>query len=96
MFHKIKGNQEFPDDTPGIGDVLSHLGTSVELNYENSSVNVSLIHNPSHLEAVNPVAMGKTRAKQMDAMPFEDIDGSSFEKSLCVQLHGDAAFVVFI
>lgn len=47
-------------------------------------INVSMLHNPSHLEAVNPVSMGKTRAKQDE---IEDIN-----KILNLQLHGDAAF----
>lgn len=41
------------------------LGASSEVRWETGSVRVSLLHNPSHLEAVNPVSMGKTRAKQM-------------------------------
>ena len=50
---------------------------------------VALIHNPSHLEAVNPVALGKVRAKQDDGGPMESGDR---RKTMCLQLHGDAAF----
>ena len=47
-------------------------------------ISVSMLHNPSHLEAINPVSMGKARAKQDD--------GDSADNILNVQLHGDAAF----
>lgn len=50
LFHKIKGNKEFPDDFSGTGDVLSHIGHSVDLSFEGKTTHVSLIHNPSHLE----------------------------------------------
>ncbi|KAI8841738.1 thiamine diphosphate-binding protein [Chytridium lagenaria] len=68
LFHKVKGNPEFPNATlPGSGDVLSHLATSVDLHHPESKhpIHVSLLHNPSHLEAINPVAVGKARARQM-------------------------------
>ncbi len=48
----------------GVGDVLSHLYQSVDLNVDGKSVHVSLLPNPSHLEAVNPVTVGKVRARQ--------------------------------
>eukprot|EP01088_Endostelium_zonatum_P016341 TRINITY_DN438_c1_g1_i1.p1 TRINITY_DN438_c1_g1~~TRINITY_DN438_c1_g1_i1.p1 ORF type:complete len:943 (-),score=241.02 TRINITY_DN438_c1_g1_i1:28-2823(-) len=92
IFRKAKGGNETPDDAnklnplehapeAGNGDVMSHIAHSVDLDYEGKSLHVSLIHNPSHLEAANPVAAGKTRAK---------IDGGS--KALCITVHGDAAF----
>jgi probable 2-oxoglutarate dehydrogenase E1 component DHKTD1 len=90
LFHKIKGNAEYPISTPGFGDVISHLGTSVNIKYGDSSCNISLLHNPSHLEAVNPVAAGKTRAKQMDLLASSTCDIG--DKAMCVQLHGDASF----
>lgn len=85
FFWKVKGNTEFADGVVGTGDVISHIGHSVDLNYANKSVHVSLIQNPSHLEAVDPVALGKIRAKQ-------DIKGDkNREKSMCLMLHGDAS-----
>ncbi|VEN58149.1 unnamed protein product [Callosobruchus maculatus] len=65
MFSKIKGNPDFPAKYVASGDVLSHLIASTNLKYGDKSVHLSLLYNPSHLEAVNPVSMGKTRAKQM-------------------------------
>lgn len=68
IFHKIKGHSEFPEELKVSGDVLSHLFKSVQLQYGQSDkrkLKVTMLPNPSHLEAVNPVAMGKARAKQM-------------------------------
>ncbi|RIB30188.1 dehydrogenase E1 and transketolase domain-containing protein 1 [Gigaspora rosea] len=92
LFHKIKGNSEFPEDLPATGDVLSHLAISSTLGYGSAKpITVSLLHNPSHLEAVNPVAMGKARAKQMDLIKSET-DCELGDRVMCIQLHGDAAF----
>ncbi|CAH1764844.1 3715_t:CDS:10, partial [Entrophospora sp. SA101] len=92
LFHKIKGNPEFPENLPATGDVLSHLAFSPELKYcDDKLLSVSMLNNPSHLEAVNPVAMGKARAKQMDLLRFES-DCELGDKVMCIQLHGDAAF----
>ncbi|KAJ3380793.1 putative 2-oxoglutarate dehydrogenase E1 component DHKTD1, mitochondrial [Lobulomyces angularis] len=95
LFHKVKGNSELPVGTPGIGDVISHLAKSVDLDFKHGkSIHVSLLHNPSHLEAANPVAMGKTRAKQLDLLKKGTAgSGCSLgDRILCVQLHGDSAF----
>eukprot|EP01132_Coremiostelium_polycephalum_P005907 gene5907-7356_t len=82
LFWKVKGNSEFEEGIMGIGDVVSHIGVSSDLKFDgDKKVHVSLIQNPSHLEAVDPVALGKTRAKQF-------YEGS---ESMCLMLHGDAA-----
>ncbi|CAD5119147.1 DgyrCDS7785 [Dimorphilus gyrociliatus] len=96
MFRKMNGMREFPDDVNGDGDVLSHLTSSIDLKYGDSSIHCSMVPNPSHLEAVNPVAMGKTRAKeQSNAVGDYSNDPSSRlgDSALCLQIHGDAAFV---
>lgn len=65
MFRKMRGLSEFPDTSPAIGDVLSHLTSSVELDVRaGHPLHVTMLPNPSHLEAINPVAQGKTRARQ--------------------------------
>lgn len=65
MFRKMRGLSEFPDGSPAIGDVLSHLTSSVELDFgAGRPLHVTMLPNPSHLEAINPVAQGKTRARQ--------------------------------
>ena len=71
----------------GSGDVKYHLGLSEKRQMRNGKMlNISLSANPSHLEAVNPVVMGKTRAKQLFT---GDTDRS---KTLSVLIHGDASF----
>ncbi|KAF9403025.1 hypothetical protein BGZ94_004739, partial [Podila epigama] len=93
LFSKVKGNPEFPPELPASGDVLSHIANSPKLDYgEAEPLHVSMLHNPSHLEAVNPVAMGKARAKQMDLIANSSPDCQLGDKVMCVQLHGDAAF----
>ncbi|XP_078315936.1 2-oxoadipate dehydrogenase complex component E1-like isoform X2 [Crassostrea virginica] len=92
MFKKMKGLPEFPSNVYGSGDVLSHLYTSVDLSYNDKDVHVSLIPNPSHLEANNPVAVGKARAKQQLYQCGEYSPDPTDDKVLCVQVHGDASF----
>jgi len=91
LFRKIAGKNDLPADYyTGIDDVTSHVAASARRAYSRGTsqgsqeINVSMLHNPSHLEAVNPVSMGKARAKQDE---IQDIN-----KILNVQLHGDAAF----
>ncbi|KAH0826763.1 thiamine diphosphate-binding protein [Lanmaoa asiatica] len=99
LFHKIKGGAEAWVDGETIsGDVLSHLMASPTLNYQGKEIKVSLLPNPSHLEAVNPVALGKARAKQYSLLKALEKGGAGTEgcmlgdKVMCVQLHGDASF----
>ncbi|KAJ7175983.1 thiamine diphosphate-binding protein [Mycena filopes] len=94
LFHKIKGGAEIPEDLGAEGDVLSHLVASPSLQYDGASgpIQVSLLPNPSHLEAVNPVALGKTRAKQYALLKTSPEDCDLGDKVMCVQLHGDASF----
>ena len=76
-----------PENEFGSGDVKYHLGTVQDrITRSGKSIRLSLVANPSHLEAVNPVVTGKTRAKQRYA---KDHDG---DKSIPILLHGDAAF----
>jgi len=97
MFRKMKGLPEFPPDQSGAGDVLSHLTSSVDLPCldGSSQVHVSMLPNPSHLEAVNPVTAGKVRGAHMtrglgDYSPSGD-GGLVGEDMLCLLVHGDAA-----
>ncbi|KAJ1983699.1 hypothetical protein H4R34_001127 [Dimargaris verticillata] len=96
LFHKLRGNSEFPPDVPATGDVLSHLTSAADLDYgAKHPVHVSMLPNPSHLEAVNPVAMGKARAKQLGLFHKLGADAAGCDlgdRVMCVQLHGDAAF----
>lgn len=64
IFHEFKGGSSAPDDVEGSGDVKYHLGASSDRDFDGNKVHLSLTANPSHLEIVNPVVMGKARAKQ--------------------------------
>ncbi|KAF3688640.1 putative 2-oxoglutarate dehydrogenase E1 component DHKTD1, mitochondrial [Channa argus] len=96
MFRKMRGLSEFPDTSPAIGDVLSHLTSSVELDFGSGHpVQVTMLPNPSHLEAINPVAQGKTRARQQlrkegDYSPEDDSQPG--DQVICLQIHGDGSF----
>ena len=76
-------------DWSSAGDVKYHLGTSMDRSYpDGRRVHLGLVANPSHLEAVNPVAIGKVRAKQF----FSGNKPEDKLKHMPVLLHGDAAF----
>ncbi|MDP2131126.1 MAG: 2-oxoglutarate dehydrogenase E1 component [Erythrobacter sp.] len=87
IFHEFSGGSASPEDVGGSGDVKYHLGTSTDRSFDEISVHMSLVPNPSHLEAVNPVVLGKARAQQA----IRD-DLSKKEQVLPVLIHGDAAF----
>ncbi|TXC67777.1 2-oxoglutarate dehydrogenase E1 component [Sphingorhabdus soli] len=86
IFHEFQGGSANPDDVGGSGDVKYHLGTSTDREFDGIKVHMSLVPNPSHLEAVDPVVLGKVRAQQVLAG-----DIGTHEKSLPVLIHGDAA-----
>jgi 2-oxoglutarate dehydrogenase E1 component len=86
IFHEFAGGATNPADVGGSGDVKYHLGTSSDRAFDGNKVHLSLLPNPSHLEAVDPVVLGKARA----AMTFK---GDKHGKTvLPILLHGDAAF----
>lgn len=87
IFHEFSGGSANPDDVGGSGDVKYHLGSSTDREFDGISVHMSLVANPSHLEAVNPVVLGKARAQQA----FRD-DLKTKSQVLPVLIHGDAAF----
>ncbi len=87
IFHEFAGGSANPDDVGGSGDVKYHLGTSTDREFDGISVHMSLVPNPSHLEAVDPVVLGKVRAQQV----VRD-DLTKHEQVLPVLIHGDAAF----
>jgi len=87
IFNEFQGGSFKPDDVDGSGDVKYHLGASSDREFDGNKVHLSLTANPSHLEAVNPVCLGKARAKQ-DQLN----DQETRTAVLTVLLHGDAAF----
>ncbi len=87
IFHEFAGGSANPDDIGGSGDVKYHLGTSTDREFDGHKVHMSLVANPSHLEAADPVVLGKTRAIQTLNNDLKD-----HVASLPVLIHGDAAF----
>jgi len=86
IFNEFQGGSFKPEDVDGSGDVKYHLGASSDREFDGNTVHLSLTANPSHLEAVNPVVLGKVRAKQAQ------MNDPQRTKVLPVLLHGDAAF----
>ncbi len=87
VFNEFKGGSANPDEVEGSGDVKYHLGASSDREFDGNNVHLSLTANPSHLEIVDPVVLGKARAKQDQHKCAKD--------RTCVLpllLHGDAAF----
>ncbi|HEX3484655.1 MAG TPA: 2-oxoglutarate dehydrogenase E1 component, partial [Micropepsaceae bacterium] len=87
LFHEFAGGSAKPSDVQGSGDVKYHLGASSDRAFDGNEVHLSLTANPSHLEAVDPVVLGKSRAKQ-----FQYGDKVTRASVLPLLMHGDAAF----
>ncbi len=89
IFHEFSGGTANPEDVGGSGDVKYHLGTSTDREFDGIKVHMSLMPNPSHLETVDPVVLGKVRAYQVLK---DDIGPGKHKQVLPVLIHGDAAF----
>ncbi|MFY7978020.1 MAG: 2-oxoglutarate dehydrogenase E1 component, partial [Brevundimonas sp.] len=98
IFHEFQGGSTVPGDIEGSGDVKYHMGASSDRTFDNNKVHLSLTANPSHLEIVNPVVLGKARAKQ--AFDIREANSGKPEAEwaldrshvLPLLIHGDAAF----
>lgn len=90
IFHEFQGGSSVPSDIEGSGDVKYHMGASSDRAFDGNNVHLSLTANPSHLEIVNPVVLGKARAKQ--AFTLRDAPDTGRGHVLPLLLHGDAAF----
>jgi 2-oxoglutarate dehydrogenase E1 component len=86
LFSEFQGNAANPDDVQGSGDVKYHLGTSTDREFDGNRMHLSLTANPSHLEIVNPVVLGKVRAKQRQLRDANRV------QVIGLLMHGDAAF----
>ncbi|MEP3674318.1 2-oxoglutarate dehydrogenase E1 component [Sulfitobacter sp.] len=86
IFNEFQGGSFKPEDVDGSGDVKYHLGASSDREFDGNTVHLSLTANPSHLEAVNPVVIGKVRAKQ------DQLGDKDRTAVMPILLHGDAAF----
>lgn len=98
IFHEFQGGSTVPSDIEGSGDVKYHMGASSDRQFDGNTVHLSLTANPSHLEIVNPVVLGKSRAKQAfdirEANAGKAEEDWALDRSKVVPLliHGDAAF----
>ncbi len=86
ILNEFQGGSFKPEDVAGSGDVKYHLGASSDRIFDGNKVHLSLTANPSHLEAVNPVVLGKARAK------LDQIGDGDQSRVIPLLLHGDAAF----
>jgi 2-oxoglutarate dehydrogenase E1 component len=88
IFHEFKGGSSTPNEVEGSGDVKYHLGASSDREFDGNRVHLSLTANPSHLEIVNPVVLGKVRAKQ------DQLGATREDRTMAMPLliSGDAAF----
>ena len=86
IISEFLGNPANPENAGGSGDVKYHMGASADRDFDDAGVHLSLAPNPSHLEIVDPVVVGRVRAKQQQR---GDHDRSQV---LGILLHGDAAF----
>ncbi len=86
IISEFLGNPANPEDAGGSGDVKYHMGASSDREFDGKIVHLSLAPNPSHLEIVDPVVVGRVRAKQQQR---DDIER---REVVGILLHGDAAF----
>src|SRR5919109_149786 len=88
IFHEFKGGSSTPNEVEGSGDVKYHLGASSDREFDGNRMHLSLTANPSHLEIVNPVVLGKVRAKQ------DQLGATREDRTMVMPLliSGDAAF----
>jgi len=86
LFSEFQGRSSQPEEMRGSGDVKYHLGASADREFDGTTVHVSLSPNPSHLEAVDPVVLGKARAKQ------DQRNDTERSQVMAILMHGDAAF----
>jgi len=98
IFHEFQGGSTVPSDIEGSGDVKYHMGASSNREFDGNHVHLSLTANPSHLEIVNPVVLGKARAKQAFDIREANVGVPEAQwaldrsKVMPLLIHGDAAF----
>ncbi|MDX2028616.1 MAG: 2-oxoglutarate dehydrogenase E1 component [Alphaproteobacteria bacterium] len=92
MFAEFQGAYAYPDSVQGSGDVKYHLGTSIDRDFGGQMVHLTMNANPSHLEWVNPVVIGRVRAKQQQRAGGTTVSDTAAGQVMALLLHGDAAF----
>ena len=90
LFHEFQGGSTQGATDFGSGDVKYHLGASSDRDFDGNEVHLTMNANPSHLEAVDPVVLGRARSKQ--AMQKRERDDATRSEIMPLLLHGDAAF----
>ena len=85
ILSKFQGSLNDPNEVLGSGDVKYHLGVSSDREFDGKKIHLSLTPNPSHLEAVDPVVVGKVRARQTL------LEDKMTNKVFGLLIHGDAA-----
>ena len=90
IFNEFQGGNTQAADAFGSGDVKYHLGASSDRVFDDNQVHLTMNANPSHLEAVNPVVLGRSRAKQ--EMIHKEVGRLDRSVVMPLLLHGDAAF----
>jgi 2-oxoglutarate dehydrogenase E1 component len=90
IFHEFQGGNTQGAETFGSGDVKYHLGASSDREFDGNKVHLTMNANPSHLEAVNPVVLGRSRSKQ--EMIHQEVGKLDRSIIMPLLLHGDAAF----
>jgi 2-oxoglutarate dehydrogenase E1 component len=91
IFSEFQGAQAYPESIHGSGDIKYHLGASVTRDFGGHLVHLSLTANPSHLEAVDPVVLGRVRAKQQQISRSVRVSNEALRRVVGILIHGDAA-----
>ncbi len=92
MFAEFQGTSAYPDSVQGSGDVKYHLGTSTDRQFAGHAVHLTMNANPSHLEWVNPLVVGRVRAKQQQVSGGRHTSDNARDQVVALLIHGDAAF----
>jgi 2-oxoglutarate dehydrogenase E1 component len=92
MFSEFQGISAYPESVQGSGDVKYHLGTSIDRDFNGHTVHLTMNANPSHLEWVNPVVIGRVRAKQQQRSAATAVNEEALQQVMGLLIHGDAAF----
>jgi len=92
MFAEFQGTSAYPDSVQGSGDVKYHLGTSTDRVFAGQTVHLTMNANPSHLEWVNPLVVGRVRAKQQQYSGDYRTSDTARDQVAALLIHGDAAF----
>lgn len=92
MFAEFQGMSAYPDSVQGSGDVKYHLGTSTDRTFAGQTVHLTMNANPSHLEWVNPLVVGRVRAKQQQYSGGRNTSDEARDQVVGLLIHGDAAF----